>query len=681
MTSLASGIRLGGKLVVEGRLASGGMAEIYVARMELARGLSRRVALKRILPHLTDDGEFLSMFLDEVRLASQLSHPGLVPIVDALEHDGELLVALELVPGWDLSELLRKARELGRAMPPAAVDHVIRQLLAVLDYVHGATSNNGTPLHIVHRDVTPSNVLVAEDGTVRLLDFGVAKAAERLTRTGTLALKGKVSYMSPEQARALPVDHRTDLYAAGLVLFELWSGERAIQGKSEIERLERARAPELPPLGASREAPAALAELCLSLTAIDPDARPSSGADAIARLGPALEGGGASLRGWVLELMGSASRPWKQLPSSLAGAFEAALGDLGHATTQKKGAPKVAPATASSIPGPRESVPPTAGRGYRSVLTPQSGDAVEIDLELDTVSDVLPARVSITPEAPTHTTSRDLAPLGATTAPERSGRRWAALAALAMLVVGVVLYFAIPTGERIDRASRSATSPADAGAVSSPAFVRVTSEPPGAVIVLEGADTGERTPAVLEVAGAAHEVRLALTLDDHVTETVGAQTEPGRTVHVHAELPRLPGTLVVRSSPEQAEVWLDDSPAGRTPLTLEGLARTTHEVRVSAPGRGTERRRVDLDAEARVELDVTLSARVERGELWVNSDVLRATLSVDGREVTRSLPWRGRVTAGERRLTLRDPATGRVQNRTVTVPADGVERVGVFFGR
>src|SRR5687767_8006504 len=244
MSRWEPGLLLGGRFVVRGRLAAGGMAEIYVAEMALARGVRRKVALKRIHPHLAEDPDFVSMFLDEARVASQLAHRGVVALLDAVECGGDLVIVMEYVPGWDLSAILREARQKKKDVPLGVAVAIAQSVAETLAYVHTAADANGTALGIVHRDVTPANLLVGEDGSVRLLDFGVAKAAERATKTATATLKGKFAYMSPEQASSKPVDARTDLYALGLVLYEMLVGDRALRADGDIAALNLARAPQ-----------------------------------------------------------------------------------------------------------------------------------------------------------------------------------------------------------------------------------------------------------------------------------------------------------------------------------------------------------------------------------------------------------------------------------------------------
>jgi serine/threonine-protein kinase len=205
-------------------LATGGMAEIYIARQSGPGGFDRELAIKRILPHLAKEDRFISMFLDEARIASQLRHPNIVQIYELGEADGEYFIAMEYIEGADLADLLDKAEERNIEFPIAMSVRIIADVLSALDYAH-EFEENGKPLRIVHRDVSPHNILIGRDGIIKLVDFGIAHAVERHAKTETGLVKGKLSYMAPEQIEQDPVDRRADVFAAGVLLYELLTGQ------------------------------------------------------------------------------------------------------------------------------------------------------------------------------------------------------------------------------------------------------------------------------------------------------------------------------------------------------------------------------------------------------------------------------------------------------------------------
>lgn len=201
-------------------LATGGMAEIWIAKQSGAGGFARDIAIKRILPHLAREKRFVDMFLDEARIASALRHPNIVQIYDLGEHDGEYFIAMEYIEGADLADLLDEAEERNVEFPIAISVRIIADVLAALDFAHEFKMED-RPLKIVHRDVSPHNVLIGTDGMIKLVDFGIAHAVERHAKTETGLVKGKLSYMAPEQVEQGAVDRRADVFAAGVLLYEL----------------------------------------------------------------------------------------------------------------------------------------------------------------------------------------------------------------------------------------------------------------------------------------------------------------------------------------------------------------------------------------------------------------------------------------------------------------------------
>jgi serine/threonine-protein kinase len=229
------------------QLATGGMATVYVARQIGAAGFERLVVVKRVHPHLLSNREFYDMFRDEARVAAMLHHPNVVPVTDVVEAEGELFLVMEYVDSVALSTLLKAAHDMGARLPPQAVARVIVDALSGLHAAHEALDMRGERLEIVHRDVSPQNVIVGVDGASRLIDFGVAKARHRLTETKSGSLKGKYGYMSPEQAKAHPIDRRADLFSAGIVLWESLTGTRLFRGETEFDTIRKIAEGPIPP--------------------------------------------------------------------------------------------------------------------------------------------------------------------------------------------------------------------------------------------------------------------------------------------------------------------------------------------------------------------------------------------------------------------------------------------------
>ena len=223
-----------GRYVLHAAIARGGMATIHLARLIGAEGFSRTVAAKRLHPQFTEDAEFLRMFLDEARIASKVHHPNVVPMLDVVQSGAEVILVQEYVHGVPLDKLLRAMCQQRKALPVGVVIAIISGMLAGLHAAHEATDELGQHLQIVHRDVSPQNVIVGVDGIPRLLDFGVAKAAlsSNVTRAGVF--KGKLAYTSPEQLQGI-VTQAADIYAASVVLWEALAGRRLYRAASEAE--------------------------------------------------------------------------------------------------------------------------------------------------------------------------------------------------------------------------------------------------------------------------------------------------------------------------------------------------------------------------------------------------------------------------------------------------------------
>ena len=215
-----------GKYTLVRHIATGGMAEIWLAEQEGPGGFSKQLVIKRILSHLARDQQFTSMFLDEARTVAQLSHPNIGQIFELGELEGSYFIAMEYIEGVDLAVMIELARQRGEQVPVGIGVKIVVDMLAALEFAHTFHDRDGKHLGLVHRDVTPHNVLVSNDGIVKLVDFGVAKAKANQSKTQTGAVKGKFAYMAPEQIESKDMDHRVDIFAAGILLYELLTGQR-----------------------------------------------------------------------------------------------------------------------------------------------------------------------------------------------------------------------------------------------------------------------------------------------------------------------------------------------------------------------------------------------------------------------------------------------------------------------
>ena len=263
-----------GRYVIGAEIAAGGMATVHLGRLAGAAGFGRVVAIKRLHRHLAKDPDFADMFVAEAQLASRIRHPNVVPTLDVVSTESELFVVLDYVEGESLSRLVRAATKAQQRIPLETVSGIVIGVLQGLHAAHNAVGTDGKPLTVIHRDVSPQNVLVGVDGVARVLDFGVAKAMglTQTTRAGTV--KGKIPYMPPEQLRGDTLDPRADLYAVGLILWECLAGKRCFTGDDEFQVAARVQKGVVdPPSAHNAEVSKELDEFVMKATHLEPEQR------------------------------------------------------------------------------------------------------------------------------------------------------------------------------------------------------------------------------------------------------------------------------------------------------------------------------------------------------------------------------------------------------------------------
>ena len=296
-----------GKYCLLERISVGGMAEVFRAKPFHSPEPQRFLALKRILPHLAEDDEFIKMFVDEARLTVQLDHPNIVRTYELGQFQSSSYILMEFISGKDVLALQKALRRNRRIMNVAQACFLGREVARGMDYVHNKRDSQGNPLNIIHRDISPQNILITYSGRVKLIDFGIAKAAVQSTKTQVGVLKGKFGYMSPQQVRGESIDHRSDIYSIGIVLWEVLTNRRLFRGDNEYETLQLVREPDVdPPSVFNAHVPAEVDDIVMKALSVDPNRRYQHAGELARDLDAFLERasvtyGAEQLSGWMAQ--------------------------------------------------------------------------------------------------------------------------------------------------------------------------------------------------------------------------------------------------------------------------------------------------------------------------------------------------------------------------------------------
>jgi serine/threonine protein kinase len=522
-----------GKYLLVGDIAQGGMAEVFLALHQGLEGFLKVVVIKRILPHMATPN-VVQMFADEARLAARLEHPNIVRTYELGEVDGRYFTVMEYLPGEDLRHVLSRLEELERQLPIELAVSIVAQVCSALHFAHELTDPDGFPLGVVHRDLSPTNVFVTYAGEVKLIDFGVAKSRSNFALTTEGSIKGKLPYMAPEQVSARALDRRTDVFAAGVVLWETLTGTDLFMRDSDVATMFAVVNDPIPaPSSLRAEVPPELDAIVMRALERDPALRYRTAEDMRADLEALL-----------------ATRP-KLDPRTIGRTLEELFGR--HRAEAKR-----AISQTRSLPH-------------------------HIPLVMDAHAS------AVSPRAPAVGTSAGVAaplpvPIGVSQLrTPRQNRR-----AMIVLAAGITALGALPVTYLIVRDQMKAGSQA-APAVTTE--LAIASTPAGAAVFLDGNPTGKRTPATFgALPPGPHEVRLALDGFETMTEviTIGAGEHASRRFELSAEW----GRLVVAGLPVDGEVVVDGEshPAGE----VVPLRAGTHAAQILIGGRVVARQDVTI---------------------------------------------------------------------------------------
>jgi eukaryotic-like serine/threonine-protein kinase len=704
-----------GDFELERLIATGGMAEIYLARHAGFGGLSRHVVVKRMLPQLAVRPDFVQMFLDEARLAANLNHPNIVQVFNLGEVDDSYFIAMEFVEGPHLGSLFAHSLRLRRPLPVEQCAYIVARAADGLHYAHEHSDPlTGTPLHIVHRDISPQNILISRQGDVKVTDFGVAKASTQQTKTRTGIIKGKVAYMSPEQCLGETVDRRSDVFALGIVLYELLTRRRLFRDKSDLLVMQKITGEDVKPASSqNKELDAEIDAICQRALARDREERFSTSSELAEALDAWLTTRGAGdsrarLQHWVEEnaldlLLGESAA------TSLATAAVRPTdpGEATSATPSLSSGDTVLTPAKGSLSGPvpvRDAVSrgrkpardeqtepaPLAASSWESLdyparlpeppaTVPVQGDSMDPSDALDGGDATLQMRAS------------ELPLLGGAVVKPAPKLPLAALAGSAaalglIALVAVVMWGGdaeespppAAAGDAASEPDDGATRP-DPAAPGALARITVESVPPGVPILLDEERMIGRTPITVEHPAGKATLQAQFSDQPPAIEAIEVAAGEERLVRLFARVP-----LVVKTNPPKAKVRVDGELLGETPLEKAGVIRPERavKVRLELPGYSTFEKEITPEAGTPLVVDVLLERpRAEarpaperkqgfgflnmRSTPWVN-----VRLQGNGQKLGSTILAQVRVPAGRQTLVLSNPEVGLNDTLTVVVPEE-----------
>lgn len=559
-------VRYGRYLLLD-RINVGGMAEVFRGKTAGAEGFERIVALKRILPNIAADPDFVQMFVEEAKLVAQLQHANIAQVYDLDQEGGTYYIAMEYVSGTDLRSMWDRARGRNRLLPIAMSCYIMQRVCEGLDAAHRKKDNDGSDIRLVHRDVSPQNVLISYEGEVKLIDFGIARAANRVSKTQAGVLKGKFGYMSPEQVRGVDLDNRSDIFACGVVLYELVVGDRLFLGESDFSTLEKVRNVEMvPPTRLNKNLSPHLERIVMKALAKNREDRyrwanemaedlqrylfatnqPFARTDMQRYMQQHFRSEMEQERERIERYKRIPLEPFIDEPPTQEHAVpvEDPPSSLGtQAEYPMYQDPMSMPRLPTGLDRHRGFHPPPGGQTVSHPGYPMPGGSVAGPLALSTPMAAMPASSLNVPLAP----------------PRQSLPTWAALliGALTVLLLGLASMLAYQLF----------------GASNAPAVLEVQTHPQRVELLLDGEVVANRTPFVFNNLAAETYV-LTVRADQYEEEVRAVRLGPGERRLVTIDLTRKPGTasVIVRTNPDGLRVWINGRDTGLiTPATVTGL--------------------------------------------------------------------------------------------------------------
>lgn len=535
-----------GKYYLIEKIAVGGMAEIYKAKTFGVDGFEKLLAIKRILPHCAADKDFITMLIDEAKLTVSLSHANIVQVYDLGKIGDDYFISMEYIHGINLRDIMYRCRETQRPIPPEISVYIIAEVCKGLDYAHRKSDAQGQPLNIIHRDISPQNILLSYEGEVKIVDFGIAKAAMNISHTMAGILKGKIAYMSPEQALGKAIDNRTDIFSAGILLYEMLSNSKLYTGESQFEVLKKIRTTKIEEEKLPGTIPQPLKWVVAKALAYKSDDRFQNAGDLQIELtkflySTYLDFSPRKLAAFIKELFSSELKE-EQMRRARETALESQTASLSVA----EGAKQMEIVHRETSVTPIEPRPPETA--IETMLTPAA--AVE--------------------EKEATTERKRMA--------KKKPARWPKLA-LSLAILAAVVYGTthfIPSARFWERKP----VPEAAEAIGT---IDVTSNPDGAKVLLNGEDTGLTTPATIKSLMLNTPYVVRLEKDEFKPVERRLKLSSAQPVPIELELQKMAGVMDISSEPTGANISIDGKATGKTtPATIEDIPLLTdHRIKLT----------------------------------------------------------------------------------------------------
>lgn len=590
-----------GQYVIDEKIAQGGMAEIFLGRAVDPNGLERPVVIKRILPHIAASDEFVEMLVQEAKLTVQLSHGNIAQVYDLGKIGDDYFIVMEFVDGESLSRIARFLRQQDLNMPVPIALYIVSEVANGLDYMHRKTDASGQLLHIVHRDISPQNLIISRSGTVKIIDFGIAKAATHLATTDSGVVKGKFAYMSPEHVAGERLDARTDIFSLGVILWELLTNQRLFKGKNNKETIQRVKRCRVPAAsGYRKDIPKDVEKILKKALAKNKNHRYAAAHD------------------FLLDLIRTLVQHFPQFaPKDLQDYMQQLFPDqLGEEPTVISERQPESHEEATILEEKEATVladPAIFRERLRELET-----YLIVEEPAEDIAATPPEKASAEPDQEAQAEEAKQAPPPVTKKASPllqalSRIPWRRIMSLVPTVFRTTLLLAVlaglsygglkgfawvqewwsegksaPPTEEVETVEPKPLPPPEPKVPSPtvlPGTLNLTSTPAGAAIFLNDVDTGKRTPARFEKLDPKQSYRLGLFRDDYQYWEQKLVVPAGKNFPLHAELKLNYGSLQISSLPPGSEVWLNGKKVGRTPFQLSELKPgALYQIRILRPG-------------------------------------------------------------------------------------------------